>query len=391
MFPIHDESGKVIAFGGRALREDDQPKYRNSSETAIYRKSSVLYNLHRARDGMRKSNRAILVEGYMDVIGVYAAGIKEVVASCGTSLTAAQVGVMHRHSDTVVINFDPDNAGVNAAEKAIHLLLDEGLHVRVLALDGGLDPDEYVKQNGAELYRARLDSASGYFHWLADRARIKYDMSSVDGRMDAFKLLLMPAVQKLSDRLERAAVVNDLAGYLGVDKGEVLDQFKKAAADRRAPAAVSTASRVEIPALERILFNALLISAAVRDDVLPRLDQAALDGFVTREIFETLKNLVNSGGQVGFSALNERLTGAAQGLLHDLTTADEILDEEDARAKADACMRRLESERRKRHLAGLKARVAAAQREGQTEEARSLAMELMRAENTAHQGGSSKW
>ena len=190
MFPIHNESGKVIAFGGRAMRDADQPKYLNSPETPVYRKSSVLYNLHRARDGMRKSGRVVLVEGYMDVIGVFSAGVKEVVASCGTALTNPQVRAMHRHADTVVVNFDPDHAGANAAEKAIQLFLDEGMHVRVLALDGGLDPDEYVKQNGADAYRAKLDSASGYFHWLADRARARFDMRSSDGRMDAFKEIL---------------------------------------------------------------------------------------------------------------------------------------------------------------------------------------------------------
>src|SRR5580658_6956933 len=97
MFPIHNESGKIIAFGGRAMRDEDQPKYLNSPETPIYKKTSVLYNLHRARDGMRKLNRAVLVEGYMDVIGAYSAGVKEVVASCGTALTSLQVRAIHRH------------------------------------------------------------------------------------------------------------------------------------------------------------------------------------------------------------------------------------------------------------------------------------------------------
>src|SRR5580698_3946970 len=165
MFPIHNESGKVIAFGGRAMRDQDQPKYLNSSETPIYQKTSVLYNLHRARSAMRGSNRTVLVEGYMDVIGVYSAGVKEVVASCGTGFTVPQAGVIHRHSDHAVVNFDPDRAGADASEKAIQILLDEGVHVRVLTLDGGLDPDEYVKQNGAEAYRGKLDTAATYFHW----------------------------------------------------------------------------------------------------------------------------------------------------------------------------------------------------------------------------------
>ena len=247
IFPIHNESGKVIAFGGRALRDEDQPKYLNSPETAIYRKTSVLYNAHRARDGMRKSNRAVLVEGYMDVIGVWSAGITEVVASCGTALTNAQVRSIHRHADTVVVNFDPDTAGANAAEQKSQLLLDENLHVKIVTLEGGLDPDEYVKTHGAGPYRERLDDAPGYFHWMADRARARFDMRSAEGRMDAFKFLL-PTVQKLSDKLERAAIASDLAQYLNIEPGLVLDQFKRACgrapSRRRAGAAfVRTAGR----------------------------------------------------------------------------------------------------------------------------------------------------
>jgi DNA primase len=383
MFPIHDESGKVVAFGGRAMRDDDGPKYFNSGETPIYRKTSVLYNLHRARDGMRRSGRAILVEGYMDVIGVYAAGVREVVASCGTALTTPQVRTMHRHADTVVVNFDPDNAGANAAEKAIQLLLDEGLHVRVVALEGGLDPDEYVKQNGTAAYLARLESASGYFHWLADRARARFDMQSAEGRMDAFRFLL-PTVQKISDKLERAAVANDLAGYLGVDPGLVLDQFKKAAADRRTPSPVAQ-PRSTVPALESMLLNALLANQETREEILPQLDQSFIDGFATREIFEVLKTLANSGDSVAFSALNERLTEPAQSLLHQIVSADEILDgdrvPEVALEQARNCLRKLEAERRKRYLADLKAKVVEALRDGRTEEARALAIELMNAEN----------
>ena len=111
MFPIHNESGKVIGFGGRALRPGDEPKYLNSPETALYRKSYVLYNLHRAKDAIRKSDYAVLVEGYMDVIGVYSAGVHNVVASCGTSLTNTQVRALKRHSERIVVNFDPDTAG----------------------------------------------------------------------------------------------------------------------------------------------------------------------------------------------------------------------------------------------------------------------------------------
>ncbi len=229
MFPIHNESGKVIGFGGRALRSGDEPKYLNSPETPLYRKSYVLYNLHRAKDAIRKSDYAVLVEGYMDVIGVYSAGVRNVVASCGTALTNTQVRALKRHSGRIVVNFDPDAAGANAAERSIQMLLDEGFQVRVLELEGDLDPDEYVKQHGAETYRARLEKAPSYFHWLADRARKKFDMRTVEGRMQGFKFVA-PAIQRIADRLERFAVANDVANYLGVDEKLVRDHFSQGSA-----------------------------------------------------------------------------------------------------------------------------------------------------------------
>ena len=173
MFPIHNESGKVIAFGGRALRAGDEPKYLNSPETPLYRKSYVLYNLHRAKDAVRKSDFAVLVEGYMDVIGVYSAGVRNVVASCGTALTNTQVRALKRHSERIVVNFDPDAAGANAAERSIQMLLDENLQVRVLELEEDLDPDEYVKHAGADAYRGRLEKRPRIFTgWPIARANV---------------------------------------------------------------------------------------------------------------------------------------------------------------------------------------------------------------------------
>jgi DNA primase len=165
MFPIHNEAGKAIAFGGRGLTDDDVPKYLNSptrdNGMPIYEKSKVLFNLNRAKGAIRKEDRAILVEGYMDVIGVSAAGFGGVVASCGTALTSDQVRAIKRHTDKIVVNFDPDAAGAKAAERSIQILLEEGLQVRIVELDGGLDPDEYCKERGVDAYRACLDGAKG--------------------------------------------------------------------------------------------------------------------------------------------------------------------------------------------------------------------------------------
>jgi DNA primase len=371
MFPIHNESGKVIGFGGRALRPGEEPKYLNSPETALYRKSYVLYNLHRAKDAVRKSDYAVLVEGYMDVIGVYAAGVHNVVASCGTALTNTQVRALKRHAERIVVNFDPDTAGANAAEKSIQMLLDEGLRVRVLELGGDLDPDEYVKASGAEAYRQRLEKAPAYFHWLADRARQKFDMRTVEGRMDAFKFLA-PKIQSIADRLERFAVANDVADYLGVDEKLVRDHFSKGAVEHPAPA-----RRAEMPATERLLLYSLLASETARAQVIPELSGlAAVDRLVSKNVFLALFSMHSDGAPFRFSDLEGRLLEADRDLLSSAVFADEVLEEEKAAEQAMACLRSLKSQDPRSEVAALRARIKAAERQGNLEEAMRLAQEL---------------
>ena len=367
MFPIHNESAKIIAFAGRALREGDEPKYLNSPETQLYHKTYVLYNLHRAKDAIRKLERAVLVEGYMDVIGVYSAGIKEVVASCGTALTNTQVRALKRHSETIVVNFDPDAAGSNAAERSIQMLLDESMRVRVLELEDDLDPDEYVKQNGADMYLARVEKAAGYFQWLAERARRRYDTRSSEGRMDALKFLL-PAVQRISDKLERAAVAGEVAALLGVEQGLVLEQFRKTAIERRGMPPGRTASKV--PALELILIHSVLASDEAREQVLARLRElAAIERFHTRPIFEVLLNLRETGVPVTFAQLEARLSENDRGLLHEVISADEMGEEAIGLEPALACLHKLESMQGDAQISELKARIKTAEREGKLEEA----------------------
>jgi DNA primase len=367
MFPIHNESGKVIGFGGRALRSGDEPKYLNSPETPLYRKSYVLYNLHRAKDPIRKTDYAVLVEGYMDVIGVYSAGVRNVVASCGTALTNTQVRALKRHSDRIVVNFDPDAAGANAAERSIQMLLDESLQVRVLELEGDLDPDEYVKQTGAEAYRGRLEKAPAYFHWLADRARKKFDMRTVEGRMQAFKFVA-PAIQRIADRLERFAVANDVADYLGVDEKLVRDHFSKGTAERRV-----VNRGPEVPPNERLFLNSLLASEQARNNVIPALrEMPAVDRFVTKNVFRALFSLHTDGGPFRLADLEGRLAEGDRDLLSTVIFADEVLGEEKAAEQALACLRSLKAQDPKSEVAALRARIKAAERDGNLQEAMRL-------------------
>jgi DNA primase len=382
MFPIHNESGKVIAFGGRALRANEEPKYLNSPETKIYKKSLVLYNLHRAKTEARKQERMVLVEGYMDAIGVYMAGVKEVVASCGTSLTNEQVRAIKRqvsqqraNKGQVILNFDPDAAGVRSTEKYIGIILAEGLRVKVLELPNELDPDEYVKEHGPEAYREKLESASSYFHWLADRTRTKFDMHSAEGRADAFTFLL-PSIQQVTDRLERAAITSEMAERLGVGREVIQEQFRRNAQPRTAARPASLASA--IPPNEKLLLACLLMDENARaaiehylrsSDILPQLE--------LRAIFEAALKLETEG--VGFSvdALSRRLETRHQRILMDLSFSDLGMGQESAAQQALHCLQALETKSAEAVRSDLKRRIKQLEAEGKMEEALH-AMEQLR-------------
>ncbi len=230
MFPIANDSGKIVAFGGRALG-DDLPKYLNSPETPIYTKSNILYHLDRAKEALRQKDFAVLVEGYMDAIAVARAGISNVVASCGTSLTEPQVKLINRFTRRIIVNYDPDTAGQNATERSLTLLLEQGAEVRVLALPGGKDPDSFIKAEGAAAYIKLLNEAPPYVDYLISRAR-KMDMSTGEGKLRAVNFLL-PYVQRIPDRILRSEWASRIAQQLRIEEPVLRESMRKAASERR--------------------------------------------------------------------------------------------------------------------------------------------------------------
>jgi DNA primase len=373
MFPIHNETGKVIAFGGRALDPNDQAKYLNSSETLIYKKSNALYNLHRAKEGIRKSDRTLLVEGYMDVIGVWAAGIREVVATCGTALTAPQIKMMKRHSPRIVVNFDPDAAGANAAERSIALLLDEGMHVRVLQLDAELDPDEYCKERGSDAYRARMEAAKDYFTWLADRRRDKFG-SGAEGKIAWLKSML-PDIGKVSDKIERLVIAREVASYIGITEKQVLEEFRKAVSDRRRE--MAAVPPVEISPNERLLLRLLLANPEAPGALIPGLrDIAAVAQMPTSRIFEALFAQHAAGARIGFTEIHDRLNDDDRALLAATVLVDETDESVQSIDQGIACLRSLQAAEIESRRAGLRARIKEAGRSGNLAEALHLSEEL---------------
>ena len=230
-FPIMNEGGRVIAFTARALDPQEKAKYFNSPETPLYSKGQVLFNLHNARAAIRQLNFALLVEGQMDCISVSLAGIANVMATSGTAFTEVQARLLGRHTKRVIVNFDPDTAGAAAAEKSIALLTEEGFDVRVVALEGGLDPDRFVRERGVGAYTAAVRGARRHSDWLLDRARAQFP-ATAQGKIDALNWLL-PHIRRMPHALGREEFAEEAAHRLGVDGALVRNELKEAAAGRK--------------------------------------------------------------------------------------------------------------------------------------------------------------
>jgi len=257
LFPITNEAGRVIAFTGRTLSTDEKagPKYLNSPETAIYSKSKVLFNLDRAKESIRKLDYAILVEGQMDCISVFAAGFHNVIASSGTAFTELQARLLGRFSRNVVVNFDPDTAGAKATERTLGLLVGEEFQVKVLTLEAGFDPDLFIRRKGKDAYASALRNSQKYFDYLIERARSQFPVRSAEGKVKAVNYLL-PHIQRVPSRIVRDELAREMAQKLGIDSSVLRQELKHAAANR-STASVKALAEVQVTDAERILIRAL--------------------------------------------------------------------------------------------------------------------------------------
>jgi DNA primase len=257
MFPIAGDAGKVIAFTGRTLATDEKagPKYLNSPETPIYSKSKVLFNLDLAKEWIRKFDYAILVEGQMDCISVFAAGFHNVIASSGTAFTELQAKLLARFSKNAVVNFDPDTAGAKATERTLGLLVEEEFTIKVLTLEQGFDPDLFIRRKGKDAYQDALRHSQKYFDYLIERARAQFPLRNAESKVKAVNYLL-PHIQRIPSRIVRDELSHEIAQKLAIDSA-VLRQELRHAAGTRSTSAVKAPAEAQITDAEKILVRAL--------------------------------------------------------------------------------------------------------------------------------------
>ena len=226
IFPILDEHNRVIAFGGRALSDEDKgPKYLNSPETPVYNKSRVLYALNFAAAKARAANRIMIVEGYMDAIALHQGGFENVVATSGTAFTAQQCRALKRYTHNLVMIFDGDEAGRRAAARATEVAAELDIRPSVAMLPGGVDPDDLIKQGGPAAFEEIVKNARPYMTYLIEQACRKFDIATPEGKADAIRSLL-PELSRIAGPIERASYVELLAERTGIPAASISGQIR---------------------------------------------------------------------------------------------------------------------------------------------------------------------
>ncbi|HEY5329789.1 MAG TPA: DNA primase [Acidobacteriaceae bacterium] len=374
-FPIANEQGKTIAFTARLLEEQDAksgPKYLNSPETLLYTKGRVLFNLDKAKAAMREQF-ALLVEGQMDCISVYAAGLPNVIATSGTAFTEAQVRLLNRFTNNVVLNFDPDQAGAKATDKTIEQLVEAGFKVRVHTLGEGLDPDRYIRERGAKRYFDAVRASMPYRDFYINYACTLFPVRTPEGKVKALNYLL-PRIRHEPELILREEFANNAAQRLGIENSLLHQELRRSAAQRlesvRAPQAAALSE------LERVLLRALVLPDADAARELAAMELGAhpewYGGLPSAGLMETLANA--SAPDNPMDAANDDGSRSLLAIaLHE--PSDESRDAMVVQVRhALTTLHRRNLERRQREL---RAAIAAADRAGDQEMLRKLMEEKL--------------
>jgi len=225
MMPIQDSLGRIIGFGGRALKKDDEPKYLNSPDSPIYKKSEVLYGYNYAKDLVKQNGNIILVEGYFDVIMSHQAGVKNAAATSGTALTIQQIKLIKRTTSDVIFCFDTDNAGIEAAKRGFEIAQKEGMNVYVITVPNAKDPADYVLEHG-EKWNEVIKGHVPFMNFCINELIKKHDISNIEGKKQSLKEIL-PYLSLLKSSMEKDHYIREITQLLDTKEVQIYDELKK--------------------------------------------------------------------------------------------------------------------------------------------------------------------
>jgi DNA primase len=387
IFPVLDLQGRPIAFGGRVMG-DGEPKYLNSPETPVYVKGRNLYGLFQNKTEIRLQKFAILMEGYLDLLIAHQFGVRNAVASLGTALTGDQAKLLGRFARKVVVNYDGDRAGVNAAKRAIEVLLTEDFDTKVLVLPDGLDPDDFLRKNGVEEYQALRGRAYPHLQFILDQAVRERNLLRPADKAEAVEEVL-PYVRAVRNPVQQREYFDIAMDGLRVEevglRRELWRSVKPSGIDRgpgrSVRESVTRSVNVKPTVAEQQLLELLIHDDGIRQAVLPHLDEADFAALPTAPIFQALIDLDAEGQPAGSSELMARTADDPIAtellpllLITELPPQDEAGG--DARlTQANNCIRTLRQMAFDRRIAELAHEIAAAERAEDWEDRDRLTLE----------------
>jgi len=302
IFPIFNLNGMIIGFGGRAI-EGGTPKYLNSSDSMIYKKSSSLFGLPITRNPIAKEDQVLIVEGYFDLLSLFQAGICSVVSPLGTALTRGHIQTLKRFASRFYVVFDADEAGDKAALRSLEMFLNEGLSPRVVILPSGSDPDEFIQQNGAENFRKKMESAPLLIEHFIERAIEKKNVSLPEGKVEVIKEV-MPIIAYIREPIIQDEYIRKLSERLGVRE----DRIRSLGVSPVSHHAKELSSPpVEETRLEEFLLTLML----QKPELIPTVDTVKvvedIDSHLLQEIAKTVIFLYHKDGEVELTTLIDQL------------------------------------------------------------------------------------
>src|SRR3954471_8127744 len=381
IFPVFDAQGKPIAFGGRTLDPDGDPKYLNSPETPAYTKGRHLYGLHLTRDEIRRQGFAILVEGYLDLIVPYQFGVRNIAASLGTALTPEQVKLIGRFARKVLVNYDGDRAGVKAAKRAIETILAEDLEVKVLVLPDNADPDDFIRKTGVSEYNRRRTEAQPHIQFVIDQAVRDRNLHSPADKATAVEETL-PFIRAVRNRIQKREYFDIAMDALRVQREqrrELWQQVRGAAITDTAIVQRVFARDVQPTVAEEKLLGLLMANDELRNIILPRLEPSDYQGLATATIFGALKELGRDEKDITYESLSEATASNedAASILPRLLISEPAESFDESLADANSCLDALRLMKLDRDIDELSTQIAEADRADDAERRDRLVMEKL--------------
>ena len=353
IFPILDEKGRVVAFGGRSLGDDGKgPKYLNSPESPIYRKGRLLFGLSRSAEFIRKSKRVLIVEGYMDLLALAQAGILEVVATAGTAFTGYHCRLLKRYAEEMIMVFDGDEAGKKAAERSTVTAMENDIRPKVVLLPEGKDPDDIIRDGGAESFNKILAEAKPYLSYIIDLACRKYDISTPEGKADAIRSLI-PELSQISDPIVRAGAVEALSSKTKIPVSRI--ELSLPRMGKEYARSEKKSSKVEedirlAPPLEKIIIRIMLDHPEIIRGLAEKLKPEDFNSSACRGVFGALSDLAGKEGLEAGNLAEQVNDGRLSGYIRSLLMEDSLYEEESWGENIEDFIRYLERKNRGKHV-----------------------------------------